>query len=1006
MIDPQAPPRVGDRVVCIRAVEDAVSLGEQGTVLGCKQNDFGIWEFDFLWDSGKTTWSEVAVWNQWVEKAASNVSPHTPVQNRMIDFASSPVVSPMMQSQPPLPPPGFPPSDFNGPVHLQREDALAVFSGPPVYGIPRQDIRPLVQWQQSNPAAPEPEVSKQTRWTHGEIFFQETNSVCKYLAVPPHVRNAEEVLGVIFKHWHLDFPSMVISIQSGTSNYHRCYEPLVDVLKSQPRNWGNEIGEDSQEKYSKTCAGLMTGVCDVAADCGAWLVSSGSCSRHGDKHSGAVAIDGIVGFKENNQIRRHRIVNIGFKGDTDNELEQSIAAESVGQKLYQDVKQSGRLCYNLFYPFPVPVDLHMTGALLDERVHARIVYPEADWKQPYGNTVLGSVMLNTGLTHLIVGPKVVEDALALLESLVPNLHTIVAGKDRGALDLAYEKAQRGLVVIMINTGIWTNVLAKEVARRMKDKWDARRRPAHFLDAPPLVPQEFDKVGEEMPPSIPPENFLMFDALRTTSNLVVERLGKVVASSLEDDEYGCPRSEEQRIARALRLYATLRYNAEKFYGWSVVLFSCMVATMLGTVLCAVLAVASDLGSRESTVSNAGTTSYWAPVSTGGFEGSVELDALLAFACFSLPLVWLLLYSLSSQFVPDQKYALASAVSTRLLGEVYRYRTRSGIYGPKVRNNKLKNLVDHVRLHGPNVHCDQLDQEVNALHDGRAVFNRSRFVRQVNHIYQAALSCGMHTNNMTDPPEYFLRQLSDQVLHPDGMNNKDIWKPDQELSRPITPGPGKVAPDNFDMIAPEQTGQYLGKPSKNVDNIPASQNSMNMFSVTSLSEKGPSPSFGLAIDRADDGKSTVDADDYMVFRVVPGLKSLKLRRSILQTVWFCCRSLQVAIALLAVVLGFLGLRLYIPVAVAAFTVIELVNNFFKVQPRLSAMNMAAAELQQVIIWWGGLSLQDRRKANSKSRLVDVSENALELEIGAYCAAFPKRHEHIDMDDVDEERLPGHK
>lgn len=117
-----------------------------------------------------------------------------------------------------------------------------------------------------------------------------------------------------------------------------------------------------------------------------------------------------------------------------------------------------------------------------------------------------------------------------------------------------------------------------------------------------------------------------------------------------------------------------------------------------------------------------------------------------------------------------------------------------------------------------------------------------------------------------------------------------------------------------------------------------------------------------------------------------------RAILQNGLILSRTLQLFVLGISCFLGFLSLRVYIPIAVGLFVVIESFNHFLKLQPRLNSLNMAAAELQALVIWWGGLSLTERRKTKNKNYLVDVAENALESVAAAYNVSLPIRRDHV--------------
>merc|ERR1719487_2342243 len=59
----------------------------------------------------------------------------------------------------------------------------------------------------------------ESTWKHGEIFFEETAQVCKYLLIPEHVTDPMEVISCLFTKWGMKKPNMVCSVASGIGNY-------------------------------------------------------------------------------------------------------------------------------------------------------------------------------------------------------------------------------------------------------------------------------------------------------------------------------------------------------------------------------------------------------------------------------------------------------------------------------------------------------------------------------------------------------------------------------------------------------------------------------------------------------------------------------------------------------------------------------------------------------------------------------------------------------------------
>lgn len=163
----------------------------------------------------------------------------------------------------------------------------------------------------------------------------------------------------------------------------------------------------------------------------------------------------------------------------------------------------------LRFPFGEPVSFTELGVPLNQPVQRQIVYPwlkTMDVFDPcylatghlndYFGTpgkkkeVLAGLLLNPYLTHLIIGPnRITAQTNELLESIVPSIYIVFAGKSRFGMQYAIEKAHRGQVILMKNTGLWVNALVRKVYSQMekqsfqyKDRQEVLRRFAmkHYL----------------------------------------------------------------------------------------------------------------------------------------------------------------------------------------------------------------------------------------------------------------------------------------------------------------------------------------------------------------------------------------------------------------------------------------------------------------------------------------------------------------------------------------------
>jgi hypothetical protein len=53
---------------------------------------------------------------------------------------------------------------------------------------------------------------------HGELVFADTGTISKFLVVPDHVEDPEEVLKAMLVDWQMPLPNITISVQSSSGN--------------------------------------------------------------------------------------------------------------------------------------------------------------------------------------------------------------------------------------------------------------------------------------------------------------------------------------------------------------------------------------------------------------------------------------------------------------------------------------------------------------------------------------------------------------------------------------------------------------------------------------------------------------------------------------------------------------------------------------------------------------------------------------------------------------------
>ena len=83
----------------------------------------------------------------------------------------------------------------------------------------------------------------------------------------------------------------------------------------------------------------------------------------------------------------------------------------------------------------------------------------------------------------------------------------------------------------------------------------------------------------------------------------------------------------------------------------------------------------------------------------------------------------------------------------------------------------------------------------------------------------------------------------------------------------------------------------------------------------------------------------------------------------------------------VLAYLGLAVWVPVAVALASSISTVIDFEQLTTRLRNVNQSKMALENLRIWWQSLSMVEKRLPVNKEFLVRITEEHMNAEISAF-------------------------
>jgi len=875
-------------------------------------------------------------------------------------------------------------------------------------------------------------------WRHGEIYFEETGKVCRYLVVPNGDCEAADVARMLLDPgFGLVQPEMVFTAQSKAGN-HWVPDEEIDGLRACGVRWPTDQDE-ARELYRRNVESLMLGVCTAASECSAWLMGSGR--RSGGDNTGALFEQGIRQFAKVHPERENELCFLGLRGPCGLDvLEQAQVRLPPGMCPWSSLINplTGDL-----------IDMRRAAVPLWEEVSEQVRYPDVNelFTQRVSNgdhddEILGCMCLNPTLSHLLLCTDLVKNKVQdFLESLLPAVHVVSSASSRSSLDHALNKACRGTQVLVLqNSGIWANALAKSVLERK----GLCRRAAYVAVANPGA------RSLPIPDQIDVSKFLVFDVLVDSEERVVEKITNTLTTIAGEDtrELGFSNSERQRLQYAWDLYLMYTLNARRMLVWSRVAHYTLTAISLLTTTCAVLLTASKLEENGTAVE--GEVSMF---SYERFRFGTTPNIALALACSLLPLLSAFLLSVNSRFAPRTKYASFTASAAKVRSAIYKYRSRVGEYVPGVRNALLRNFAGDSgrrplkrlvsRFRGPPApeprrplptppHHPAAD-----LRDAReratpaALLNPARETAPagwalIGHSHspsQLRFGTASAHGSRLSPVKERSSPAKDRNVIPD-RKEKSGPKPSERFAEVLNSihtelmaGVGKSG----DMMEP--TRKDWERLERSLGHRPPAHGS-SFCGICTLckgccrrrSAHRVSPDakvFGGTTDGyvgyedavLDNAFCLITADDYLHFRLKPLIAGLKVRAPLLARTWAATQMTTFVGTAIAGALGVLSIREYIPIVVAAVSAVDAIAQFEQLQVRMVATNSALAELQGMLLWWNSLSLVERRKSYIKEHLINVTEDVASSEAAVFGCSTRTQVSPRLLGEDEEEELNGH-
>ena len=161
--------------------------------------------------------------------------------------------------------------------------------------------------------------------------------------------------------------------------------------------------------------------------------------------------------------------------------------------------------------------------------------------------------------------------------------------------------------------------------------------------------------------------------------------------------------------------------------------------------------------------------------------------------------------------------------------------------------------------------------------------------------------------------------------------------------------------------------------------------------------------------DDGIRSMSADDYLKLRLIPMAAYYMNKSPGLAIQSQISLVLGVLLAVSSSIISTFDLSVFIPAVLALSTTINAWTNYQQVELRLLQTNAAQGQLNQLLVWWDGLSTIEKRVPSNKDKLITESENVILSQATIYSGSNNSSSADQDGDgdvDADDEDIASSK
>lgn len=807
-------------------------------------------------------------------------------------------------------------------------------------------------------------------WLHGEVQFEETNLRSKYLIVPEGVGDASAVIAVMCSLWDLQVPELFLAFNGGQDTAAGMLSNVLDHDVWQGRGAGRQGAANGfGESLLKSCKGIAT----ACSESKAWVFGFdgsygcedgdemwGTCFNTGWSYFGQgrrsslacqsvefLCAKGLRGMYGERKFRNHAV-------QLSRSVETVMVYPSVSKRLQKDGKA-------------VPDCVAEASGRANRPKRSQMIWPE-----------FTHILLFDGDASKDPFPDIYET----MRSITSTVHVVMGGVHPTLTNSVVEESETVPVVILNHSGGSADVIAKALEQR-RVSGDAHVEARYTQSADDLLDgnPEWDSLkwssmhpdtsSWSLPPSAQTSNFVIIDIRRDSIRNVVDKVFHAFSytSDMETRQVGAIELEREHLQEAWRRVVTFKHNAARYGLASTALTYAIMALVLLIVILASLNVYANIERMLNRVYE----------QTGvGLGSGTPLpewlaDRLLSSWDFGVAVVVLpclvgLCQTCLITFSPHAKQGQLFSASSFTKAEIYRYRMRMGEYArrpghgfsihkqigrmPAVRRELLlkksvqvgdtealvssapgsphsKNTaypdevkIDFSRLYSSREPLLQVAEDAAKRRPGRgARTRRSAFNAKLEQI-QAELGNDVRVSSLADPP---LEALGSEYASLVGAREE------------ADAAQATALPAREDFEPRRKQEHVLGR------------------------------SF-------DDGSSTLVAEDYIRFRLQPALGELSggARRHL--RVMVALEVSRYLATLACIIAAMLSELMLVPITITLVCLITNVMHFHNFSARHQSVNVALAELRNLLMWWESLDTSEQRMKHMMDYLVEATEVAM--------------------------------